>query len=489
MLYLTEADIKMTLNCTFFRSLRTALMAVCLLPVLAGPFYGAENDQILYTGTVSSFMLNIRTQPSQDADILDVAARGDRLDILEKQGEIGGWLTVLYKGQKGYIRNRPRYIILQPAPAVKKKKQMEQKPEDLKQQQTKKEKIEKELESQEKMVESFSQQEMEILEGLNEIDYALNKARIKVSSLSKEVQALGGKIDTLHSDQAELLSQIEQNRDYAGSRLRALYKMGMIGRIDATGAPGSVFDFFLTQNAMKQIIEADLNILERQNSDFKKFELLERELQKQVAEKADIETMLNDQIVINNKETLKRQVILKQIQQKKKLSLAAVESLKLAAIKLENKISDISQSSDAQTLDELSFSNFRGRLSVPAEGRIISNYGPSKEGDLDAFTFQKGIDIKVERGEPVKSIFRGKVMFAQWLQGYGNLLIIDHGDSYYSLYAHVEEIFKEKGSKVETGEVIATAGDTGSIKGLCLHFELRHHGRPVNPMEWLKKGA
>jgi septal ring factor EnvC (AmiA/AmiB activator) len=126
---------------------------------------------------------------------------------------------------------------------------------------------------------------------------------------------------------------------------------------------------------------------------------------------------------------------------------------------------------------------------VPVKGSVISEYGPSTTGDYKSFTFQKGIDIKVERGEPVKSVFKGEVMFAQWLKGYGNLMIVDHGDNYYTLYAHVEEIFKQKGETVDTGEVIATAGDTGSIKGMCLHFEVRHHGKPVNPMKWLRKGA
>ena len=68
-------------------------------------------------------------------------------------------------------------------------------------------------------------------------------------------------------------------------------------------------------------------------------------------------------------------------------------------------------------------------------------------------------------------------------------MIINHGDNYYTLYAHIEELFKQQGDAVETGEVIATAGDSGSIKGISLHFEVRHHGKPVNPMQWLKKGA
>lgn len=145
--------------------------------------------------------------------------------------------------------------------------------------------------------------------------------------------------------------------------------------------------------------------------------------------------------------------------------------------------------SGSRSLDDEAFIRQKGRLTAPVPGRIISRYGKVQTGDYKSFTFQSGIDIRVERGEPVRSVFKGEVMFAQWLKGYGNLVIINHGDNYYTLYAHVEEVFKKKGEQVGTGEVIATAGDTGSIKGLCLHFEVRHHGKPVNPMTWLKKGA
>jgi septal ring factor EnvC (AmiA/AmiB activator) len=68
------------------------------------------------------------------------------------------------------------------------------------------------------------------------------------------------------------------------------------------------------------------------------------------------------------------------------------------------------------------------------------------------------------------------------------MIIVDHGKNYYTVYAHLEEAFKAKGDIVETGEVIATVGDTGSMTGTKLYFEVRHHGKPMNPLEWLKKG-
>ena len=463
-------------------NLKIAFLTGCMVFFMSTTCFTAEK-RILYKGTVNSFKLNIRKAPSRNSDVLIVAERGDTLDVFEKKGGEGGWLAITYKGNNGYIRNRPQYIKLI---AVSLKKEKKKRVKDPKQEQKKD--LRAKIQSQEKIVETFSQKEIEMIDGLNEIDYTLNKARIKVQALSTEVMQLEGKIEQLNRDRENLSTEIIQNREYAGSRLAALYKMNMIGRLEVAGLPSSLFDFFLQQNSMKRIITSDFYLLEKQNQDLEKFAILEQELKKEIQARTELEAELNDQIRINKKETLKKELILKEIRQKKKLSLAVVESLKEAARQLDNRISKI-QSDGNTSVGGASFASYQGRLITPVTGKIISTFGPTRTGDYKSFTFQKGIDIKVERGEPVKSVFKGKIIFAKWLKGYGNLMIINHGDNYYTLYAHVEEIFKQKGETVDTGEVIATAGDTGSIKGMCLHFEVRHHGKPVNPLKWIRKGA
>ena len=306
--------------------------------------------------------------------------------------------------------------------------------------------------------------------------------------MSIEINQMEEKISRLKKDREGLSGEIARNRDYAEKRLQALYKMHMIGRMDVAGMPSSVFDFFVQQNSMKSIVESDFDFIDKQNGDLEAFEKLEEEMEKEIEARTLLEAELNDQIRINHSETRKKELILKEIRQKKQLSLAAVESLKLAALQLDDRMETIRSGTTKKTEGD-SFSDHQGTLMLPVEGEIISEFGNSISGNYKTFTFQKGIDIKVERGEPVKTVFKGEVMFAQWLKGYGNVLIINHGDNYYTLYAHVEEMFKNEGENVETGDVIATAGDTGSIKGMCLHFEVRYHGKPVNPMKWLRKGA
>jgi septal ring factor EnvC (AmiA/AmiB activator) len=125
---------------------------------------------------------------------------------------------------------------------------------------------------------------------------------------------------------------------------------------------------------------------------------------------------------------------------------------------------------------------------MPVMGKIVDYFGPYKNSKFNVVNFRSGIVIQADRGEPIRAVFGGKIIYAGWLKGYGNMIIADHGDNYYTVYAHAEELFASKGNIVEKGEVVATVGDTGSLIGPSLHFEVRHHGKPVDPLAWLKKG-
>jgi septal ring factor EnvC (AmiA/AmiB activator) len=201
-----------------------------------------------------------------------------------------------------------------------------------------------------------------------------------------------------------------------------------------------------------------------------------------------LEHDLAQEIQIMTRTSEKKQTILHAVQNQKKMAHAALASLKESADALDREIAGFEKHRKSDP-DMMVFSRQKGRLMPPVAGKIISRFGITQSGDYKSFTFQSGIDIRGKQGEPVRSVFRGNVIFAEWLKGYGNMVIINHGENYYTLYAHLQEMFKKKGDGVDAGEVIATLGDTGSLKGVCLHFELRHHGKPVDPLKWLKKGA
>jgi septal ring factor EnvC (AmiA/AmiB activator) len=105
---------------------------------------------------------------------------------------------------------------------------------------------------------------------------------------------------------------------------------------------------------------------------------------------------------------------------------------------------------------------------------------------FNTVTVQKGIDIRASLGTEIVSVAPGTVVFAGWLKGYGNLVIVDHGDAYHSLYAHLDRLDVEVGMVVEQEEAIGLVGDTGSLKGAYLYFEIRKGGQAIDPLPWLE---
>ncbi|HVP68968.1 MAG TPA: peptidoglycan DD-metalloendopeptidase family protein [Anaeromyxobacteraceae bacterium] len=131
------------------------------------------------------------------------------------------------------------------------------------------------------------------------------------------------------------------------------------------------------------------------------------------------------------------------------------------------------------------FGQLRGKLPGPAVGRIEVGFGRVVNPRFHTVTVQNGVDIAALRGEAVRAVAPGRVVHAGWFRGYGNLVIVDHGDGFHTLVAHLESMTAAAGEDVEAGSLLGTVGDTGSLKGAYLYFELREHGRPVDPASWL----
>ncbi|MFT5220248.1 MAG: septal ring factor EnvC (AmiA/AmiB activator) [Planctomycetota bacterium] len=153
--------------------------------------------------------------------------------------------------------------------------------------------------------------------------------------------------------------------------------------------------------------------------------------------------------------------------------------------KLINSIEDIFTDISEPELDRKPFAQLRGKLPWPVAGKVEKLFGRTK---LVSDLRWQGIIITAPNGRYVKAVSHGRVAFADWLRGFGNLVIIDHGNSYLSLYGHNESIFKAAGEWVESGEIISSVGDSGGQAASGLYFEIRKKGKPQNPTRWCKTG-
>jgi septal ring factor EnvC (AmiA/AmiB activator) len=129
------------------------------------------------------------------------------------------------------------------------------------------------------------------------------------------------------------------------------------------------------------------------------------------------------------------------------------------------------------------FGKNRGRLPMPAIARIQYRFGETKP---ESGLIWEGLMLNVQDGQDVRSIYNGQVIYSDWFRGYGQLLVIDHGDGYMSLYGHNQLLHVELGSAVDAGQVISSAGSTGGLAKPGLYFEIRHNGIPDDPLQWCR---
>ena len=146
----------------------------------------------------------------------------------------------------------------------------------------------------------------------------------------------------------------------------------------------------------------------------------------------------------------------------------------------------ISLADAAEPEAPVTFAERRGALEWPVRGAAMSlGFGAVIDPMLGTTTRRKGWDLIAEAGTPVIAVHSGRVVFAGWYKGYGNVVIVDHGDGFHTLMAHLSSISKATGESLDSGDVVGAVGDTGSLKGPYLYFEIRRKGRAVNPANWL----
>ncbi len=433
-------------------------------------------------GIIKVGNLNMRQEPFLSAPRLKLLQKGDKVLILK---QAGGWLKIDHQGLQGYIKDNQRFVRIMagetsPGETSEIKRLKDQTQE-----------LDQEIKKFESELKASAQKETAILNTLNRFDLTLNQARQKIAAAKSEKKALEQKIVQSSKRSETLNKDIEIREIQASKRLVALYKLNWLGKITLLASAESMYELLRRKNAIERILAQDERMLDSLHTDKTRLAQLLKSLNDHKTAKLKLESDLKRQIKDMSLERAKRNKILKIIRNQTALEKAAIGALTQASQELNQTIQYLTQKEAALTrLKEppKPFVDFKGLLRMPVNGKIVSRFGRYVDPKYNITNFQRGIDIKADKGDSVHAVFSGRIIFADWFKGYGNMIIIDHGNNYYTVYAHTEELFKQKGDRVETDEVIATVGESGSMIGSKLHFEVRHHGNPVNPLIWIKKG-
>jgi len=346
--------------------------------------------------------------------------------------------------------------------------------------------VTKKITEQKIELQKVEQQEAQVIEKLDAIDRELEQENREYTALTETIDRLQARINSTNDNIAELKKQSSRNAVYLNKRLKASYKYYRRGFLKILLSSPTYSAFIRQEKFVPDTLNTDLALVQACRTAIEKKRSCQKELSDKKEELLHVKEQHLHQTDRIRESRNEKIAFLEKIKNEKSLQLNALEELENYSKELQSFVDRLPREQSTHMPGRSKFSALKGRLLSPVRGKIITSYGRTEHPDLHTSTFQRGIEIACPYGANIKAVYDGKVIYADWFKGYGYTIIINHGENYYSLMAHASKLLKSVGDTVREGETIALVGDTSSIKGACLYFEIRYHGKPQNPLAWLK---
>ncbi len=321
----------------------------------------------------------------------------------------------------------------------------------------------------------------QLMAQLKQDDLAIATSAKQIAQTTQQIKETNQKIQQLNTQQQQLEQAIAQQQTALAEQLRTAYSNGQHDYLKLLlnqQKPSDVqraleYYRYLTQARLKAIDALEQNIAELTTV---KTELVAK--QQQLTQLKQQQTTQQQQLASQKS---KREQTLKQLNKQLQSEQQQLAQLKAQEQNLVAALKALAAAAQAD-INLTGLKHLKRKLSWPVKGRIIKRFGTQKQGYLR----WKGVLIAAPVGREVKAIHNGQVLFADWLNGYGLVTVIDHGDGYMSLYGHNQALLKNVGDRVETGEPIALVGQSGGQTTPGLYFEIRYKGKAMNPRFWCR---
>jgi murein hydrolase activator len=343
-----------------------------------------------------------------------------------------------------------------------------------------------------------------LLAELEAIDRRLSEKRKQVALLDGRIQRAQGEMSDLQHDIARLEGQRAGQEDAMAQRLRAMYRLqAQGGALPVLLSGDDPIAQAVRLRHLATLATVDARMIREYRVTSEGLADRKDKLEARRKEMSALRGEAEGERAEADREAGKRRVILARVKDERAYHDRMVGELSEATRRLEAFVRDLQErrrvakvpppSSKApkaaipgESTPGVGLGSMRGRLVWPAEGRVVEEYGTRVNPRFGTKTFRNGIDIDAGEGSNVHAVYPGHVLYTGWFRGYGNLIIVDHGSEYYTLYAHVADMKVAEGDDVKQGQTIATVGDTGSLQGPRLYFEVRYQGKPQDPAQWLR---
>ena len=353
------------------------------------------------------------------------------------------------------------------------------------------EKLQQEIENKKKHAQDTDKKKESVLQAIQDLDDTLLKKRQERTVINRKLREKDHEIERINGHLAGVRNTMDDRRHSILARLRVQYMEGRFGHLGALLAADSYQAFQQRLQYLSAVSQREYDLMQAYREDVDRLQQMER--QRAVARDEMLVIKYHTDKKVSEIQGLKRKknLILANITQQKEAYEHALAELERSASRVDGLLKELEERRKIAALQppkDLKGSHpLKGGLHWPAEGEILSFFGRQKHPTFNTYVQRKGIEIRTDEGSAIRSVMSGVVVFADWLKGYGQVLILDHANGFFSLYAHASKLLVKVGEQVGIGAVIGETGDTGLTGDSTLYFELRQGAQAVDPLIWLSK--
>ena len=362
--------------------------------------------------------------------------------------------------------------------------------QELEQERVRLKKLNEEISKTKQKAKKAKKKSASILKKIETLDKTLVKKRREYRRINKELKEKDQELAKLQTQLSNMQKEVTTHRHAIANRLRVLYMEGRGSYLKALFQANTFANFERRLAYLSTISKQEYQLLEGYREQLESLEDLK--LQQANARKQLLDYKHRTQKTIKEVKGVKKDknLVLTSLSKEKELYDRTVKGLERSAKQVDSLLKELDQRfklSQSKPKSRKRKAHSKGSLLWPTEGKVVSFFGRQKHQTFDTYVTKKGIEIQTRRPSPIKTVSQGKVVYADWLKGYGLVVIIDHTNGFFSLYAHASKLLVKEGQTVKIGAIIGETGETGLTDQNTLYFELRKGTKPVDPLRWLVK--
>lgn len=337
-------------------------------------------------------------------------------------------------------------------------------------------------------IEEEEKKESTLLSQLDRIGFNKNLFRKEISLYTMQLGNTNRELSAIQRRIPQLRAKLDREKDSINKILVTMYKFGKINQLEFMVQAKDMNTLISESKNLSLLAQYQNRIITDYINTLSQLRGAENELEEKKRESSNlIWKTKNKRQELEIQERQQKELI-NTIQENKSMHLQALDELNEKAEQLQRLIEKLLKNEITFPMLIVPLYEQKGKIPWPIEGAVVTTFGRQRHPQFRTVTVNNGIEISPQKNQAVvKAIHPGKIVYSDYFRGYGNLLIIDHGMNFHSLYGHCSDFLVQMGDLVKTGQPVALVGDTGSFKGVTLYFEIRSKTRPVDPLKWLKR--